>query len=39
MFTHKGKKLEELDDFKDDISLSSDGEDEEQTQKQKGKLN
>lgn len=36
-FTHGGKRLEEFDDFKDQIPLSSDDENEED-QNQKGNL-
>ncbi len=35
-FTHGGRKLEELDDFKDEIPLSSDDEDRYNIDKKKG---
>jgi hypothetical protein len=37
-FTHGGRRLEELDDFKDDIPLSSDDERYEDRDQRKGNL-
>lgn len=37
-FTHGGRKLEELDDFKDEIPMSSDDEDKYNIDRQKGQL-
>ena len=37
-FTHRGKRLEDLDDFREEIPVSSDDEQEQDMDKKKGRL-